>query len=189
LVDAADENLTGDNFPGVKVVQAIRAHQGSNRPVVIIVTGHFLNDGLRHRMADADADFFFLRANFRSPETLADVVLHPDRYRRGVPPLSDPDKPPSLGITDRSRVEELVTYVDDHGLQSALDLDRADPRSRRWIHHRKRMAESARIEPVNLTTGATPYGTRVGPSLRQLGAIYRWLAKTQATDDGFPQQR
>lgn len=99
LVDAADETLTGDNFPGVKVVLRIRACQGANRPIVIVVTGHFLNDGLRHRMADADADFFFLRADFRCSDTLADVVLHPDHYRRGVPSPDNPDMARALGIT------------------------------------------------------------------------------------------
>lgn len=189
VVDAADEDLAGDQFPGVRVVQHIRSCQGAHRPIVIVVTGHFLNDGLRHRMAKADADFFFLRANLRSAETLADVLLHPDQYRRGVPALADPDRRRALGITERSRVEELITYVDRYGLQEGLDLQRDDPRSRRWLRHRRQIADASQIEAVNLTTGATPYGKRLCPSLPQLGAVYRWLAKIRPSDDGLTLKR
>lgn len=87
VVDAADESSTGDQFPGVGVVLHIRAATaGRSRPTIVVVTGHFLHDGLRHRMADADADFFFLRSDLRSPDALIDVVLHPEHYRRGVAP-------------------------------------------------------------------------------------------------------
>lgn len=147
-----------------------------------IVTGHFLNDGLRHRMAEAEADFFFLRSDLRTAEALLDVVLHPERYRRGVPALAEPGARRALGISGRSRVEEFVTYVERHGLETAFDptiLSRTDPRSRRWLHHRQEIAEVARIEPVNLTTGEAPYGNQSVPSLRQLRSIYRWAAKAR----------
>lgn len=185
LVDAADEHASGNQFPGVDVVRRIRACQGENRPVVHVVTGHFLNDGLRHRMAEAQADFFFLRSDLRSVEALHDVVLNPERYRRGVPPVADPSGRLGLGITARSRVEEFVTYVEDHGLAGALDPlcpSRSDPRSRRWLRHRQEIAKAARIAPVNLSTGEAPYGNQSSPSLRQLRGIYGWAAKVRAAD-------
>ena len=90
VVDAADERSEGDQFPGVGVVRHIRtATQDGPRPTVVVVTGHYLHDGLRHRMADADADFFFLRSDLRSPADLVDVIIHPERYRRGVAPVAD----------------------------------------------------------------------------------------------------
>ena len=180
LIDAADARLPEDQFPGVKVVKRVRACQGDRRPVVIVVTGHFFNDGLRHRMAEAEADFFFEREDLRTPEALVDVVLHPEHYRRGVPAVADPDLRRGLGITDKSRVEELVEYVEAHGLASALDPaqpERENPRSRRWFRHRQAMAEAARIEPVNLTTGDTPYRGQRVPSMRQLCRDYAWAAK------------
>jgi CheY-like chemotaxis protein len=187
LVDAADESADGDQFPGVKVVRRIRSYQSDNRVTVAVVTGHFLNDGLRHRMAEAGADFFFLRSDIRSASALQDFVLNPERYRRGVPDIADPDMARALGITSRSRVEEMVTYVDDQKIGKALDPvspSREDPRSRRWLHHRKTIGETARIDPVNLTTGMPPYGNQSSPSLRQLRRIYRWAAKAGSADDG-----
>lgn len=126
LVDAADEGLAGDQFPGVAVVGRIRACQGDARPLVAVITGHYFNDGLRHRMAGAGADLFFLRPELRSPAALWDVVLHPEHYRRGVPGLLDPVAAEGIGITESSHLEGLVTYVQCHGIEDALDP--ANPR-------------------------------------------------------------
>lgn len=187
IVDAAKEDAVGDQFPGVEVVRAIRADQGGGAPVVVVVTGHFLNDGLRHRMAEAGADFFFFRANLRSADAIVDVVCHPERYRRGVPDVGDASRREALGITGQSRLEELVSYVAHHGLQDAFDPDdpkRHEPRSRTWFRHRQAIAEAARIEPVNLTTGFRPHGTQAWPSLRQLRNAYGWAARARRIDDG-----
>ena len=177
LLDAADETQLGDHFPGVRVVHAIRKHQGTNRPVVVTVTAHFFNDGLRHRMADAGADFFFLRSDLRHPQTLVDLVTCPERYRRGVPELETPATPTTLGIGRRSDVQGLVSYIDDNELHHALDGDRVDPRSRRWLRHRKALGDQAQIHAVNLTTGDPPTRNQRHPSLRQLAVVYRWLAR------------
>lgn len=181
LVDAADEQAAGDQFPGVQVVRRIRECDGDHEPTVVVVTGHFMNDGLRHRMAQAQADLFFLRSDFRSMTTLREVVLHPERFRRGVPAVRDPDTPCALGVTDGTRIEELVRYVEESGLATSFDPSapaRDNPRSRRWLRHRRQIAETASIEAVNLTTGQPPRGQDV-PSLRQLGRIYRWAAKVR----------
>jgi len=99
--------------------------------------------------------------------------------------LADPSGRRALGITSRSRVEEFVTYVEDHGLAGALDPigpSRSDPRSRRWLRHRQEIAKAARIEPVNLSTGEAPFGNQSSPSLRQLRGIYAWAAKVREAD-------
>lgn len=186
IVDAADEGSERDQFPGVAVVRRARACQGRGRPTVVVVTGHFMNDGLRHRMHEAQADFFFLRADLRSADALRDVVLHPERHRRGVPPVTDPETPELLGV-DGADLERLVSYVDDHGLHAALgggEGRRAEPRSRAWLRHRRAMTEASGVRPRNVTTGNLPGESQRWASIRQLSRIYRWAARIPPLDDG-----
>lgn len=182
VVDAADETRDGDQFPGVAIVRRARAAANAcdHRLVIIVVTGHSLHDGLRFRMARAGADFYFPRGDLRSPGTLVDVVLHPERARRrGVPGVDDPDAPATVGVTRDADVEGLLAYVEKEALGPALDPPegrRANPRSRRWFRHRRAMAEAGRIEPVNMTTGDRPRHQDT-PSIRQLSRIFRWAAR------------
>ena len=185
VVDAADERAQGDQFPGVGVVRHIRsATAGQARPTIVVVTGHYLHDGLRHRMADADADFFFLRSDLRSPAELVDVVLHPERYRRGVAPVADTEALRSLGLDRGADVEGFVAYVEGEGLGPGLDpvAPRADPRSRRWLRVRRAMAEAGDIQPVNITTGDRPLDQDV-PSIRQLSRLWAWAARVRRPED------
>lgn len=187
VVDAADEGAMGDHFPGVGVVKAIRANQGDKLPVVVVVTGHYLSDGLRHRMAGAGADFFFFRGNLRLDSAIVDIVCHPENYRRGVPSVADKDRRRLMGITPHTDVEAIVDYVVDPELRDAFDSEnpqRNEPRSRKWLRHRKAIAKAAGVEPVNIGTGEKRMGKNDCPSLRQLSVIYAWLAKTKPVDDG-----
>lgn len=183
-MDAAAEDNVGDQFPGVGVVRQIRACTPDCRPVVIVVTAHSLHDGLRHRMARADADFLFFRGDLRTSEQLVDVVCHPEHYRRDTHEVPQADLRRSLGIDERSDVERLIDYVDAHQLQDALDPDRPtreNPRSRRWLRHRRNMAWAAGIEPVNLTTGDRPID-QDAPSIRQLARVWAWAARVRRHD-------
>ena len=179
VVDAADEGRPGDQFPGVAVVRRARS-AGEGRPLVVVVTGHYLHDGLRHRMAAAGADFFFLRSDLRSPGALVDVVLHPDRHRRGVPPAGDAETPAVLGIGETSDVESFVGWVETHGVGPALTGE-GRPRSRRWARVRRDATAAGRIEPRNLTTGDAPRG-QATPSIRQLGRLWEWAARIRRPD-------
>lgn len=179
LVDAADETRHGDQFPGVAVVRRVRDTSGDARPVVVVVTGHSLHDGLRHRMVKADADLFFDRSVLSRSATLIDVVLHPERWRRQATD-NDPEALRALGI-ERADVERFVRYVEDQDLAQALDPDdpdRPDPRSRRWLRHRSAAAREAGIEPVNLTTGNRPLEWEA-PSIRQLSRLWTWAARVK----------
>jgi GNAT superfamily N-acetyltransferase len=190
VVDAADERAAGDQFPGVGVVRHIRATAADDddddvdadddrpRPTVVVVTGHYLHDGLRHRMADADADFFFLRSDLRSPADLVDVIVHPERYRRGVGPVADVEAVRALGLDRGVDVEGFVAYVEEEGLGPELDptAARPDPRSRRWLRYRQAMADAGAIPPVNITTGDRPLDQDV-PSIRQLSRLWTWAAR------------
>jgi hypothetical protein len=181
VVDAADEGLAGDQFPGVALVRSVRAAPGGERPLVIVVTGHYLHDGLRHRMAAAGADFFFLRSDLRSAEALVDVVLHPERHRRGVPSVADPETRDLLGIAASSDVESFVAWVEGEGLGPSMASgpgSRDQPRSRRWARVRRAAAAAGRIEPRNLTTGDAPRD-QATPSIRQLGRLWEWAARVR----------
>ena len=183
VVDAADESRDGDQFPGVAVVRRVREAAGGRQPLVVVVTGHYLHDGLRHRMADAGADFYFFRSDLRSPEALVDVVLHPERHRRGVPEVADPEGRRTLGVGAASDVESFVAWVDSQELGPALagQGPREDPRSRRWSRRRREAAAAGGIEPVNVTTGDTPRGHAI-PSIRQLGRLWEWAARIRRPD-------
>jgi hypothetical protein len=181
VVDAADEARAADQFPGVGVVRRARAAGSDGRPLVIVVTGHYLHDGLRHRMRAAGADFYFLRSDLRTPEALVDVVLNPDRYRRGVPGLAEPGRRRLLGIGPDTDVEPFVDLVETAGLGSALagtDGMREQPRSRRWGRFRREAAGAAGVAAVNLTTGQRPQGQDT-PSIRQLSRLWEWAARVR----------
>lgn len=180
VVDAADEARRGDQFPGVAVVRRVRELAGARGPLVVVVTGHYLHDGLRHRMAGAGADFYFLRSELRSPDTLVDIVLHPEQYRRGVPGVDDPEGRRALGVGASTDVESFVDWVESEDLGPTLAGDagaRAHPRSRRWARLRRDAARAGRIEPVNLTTGDRPRGGQDAPSIRQLSRLWEWAAR------------
>lgn len=184
VLDAADEGRSGDQFPGVAVVRRVRSATGGAGPLIVVVTGHYLHDGLRHRMAKAGADFYFLRADLRSAEALLDVVLHPERHRRGVPDVIDRDAQRLLGVGPTSDVESFVGRVEGEGLASTLSGDdraRDHPRSRRWARFRREAAGAGGIEPVNLTTGDTPLGQDT-PSIRQLARLWQWAARIRRPD-------
>ena len=184
IVDAADEARAGDQFPGVAVVRRVREHAGRDHPLVVVVTGHYLHDGLRHRMAGAGADFYFLRSDLRSADVLVDVVVHPERHRRGVPPVADPSAAQVLGIGPSSDVESFVGWVEGGDLGPAMGADggaRAEPRSRRWARLRRDAAGAGRIEPRNLTTGDVPRGQET-PSIRQLARLWGWAARVRRPD-------
>ena len=185
VLDAADEGRAGDHFPGVRVLRHIRLNAGSNRPTIVVVTGHFFDDGLRRRMADADADFFFLRPEIRSPEKLIDIVLNPENYRRGVPPVKDKNREALLGITDGTTLDDFIGYVEGYGL--APTLDRADagrsPVGRRaLIRHRKALAKGSRIDMLNISTGTLPSESQKAPSMRQIRKIWTWAARVKYPD-------
>jgi CheY-like chemotaxis protein len=180
VLDAADEDRVGDQFPGVAVVRRIRASAGSGAPVVVVVTGHYFHDGLRHRMRAAGADLFFLRSDIRSNEALVDIVLQPGSYRRPVPVVADAGRPCQLGLAPDSDLEGFLGYVEAQGLGPVLDhrAGRPEPRSRRWSRHREAAAVAGRIEPVNLTTGDRPRGHDI-PSIRQLKRLWDWAARVK----------
>lgn len=184
VVDAADDRRKGDHFPAVGLVRGLRAAVPGEKPLVVVVTGHYFHEGLRHRMAAAGADLFFLRSEIREPEDLVDVVLNPQSYRRGVPAPAETGTLTQLGVGPESDLEGFVGYVDNEGLGPDFDPNRPkrdEPRSRRWTRHRSSAAEAGGIDPVNMTTGQPPLDQDV-PSIRQLSRLWAWAARVRRPD-------
>jgi len=179
LLDAADESRADDQFPGVGVVTHVRAIAPPS-VVVVVLTGHFLNDGLRRRMREVGADFFYARTSVSDGATLAAVVCNPDEARR-VPPPQDPAALAALGITATSRIDDLVTAAEHEGLLGALGTGPGSTpghRSRWWTSARRRLASAGRVRAVN-RDGTAPQRDQDVPSLQQLRRIYEWATKVR----------
>jgi len=180
LLDAADESRDDDQFPGVGVVTHVRACAPS--AVVVVLTGHFLNDGLRRRMREVGADFFYARTSVSDAASLAAIVCNPEEARR-VPPPADPAALAALGITPASRIDDLVTTAERDGLLGALGARGLTPghRSRWWTSVRRRLASAGRVAAVN-RDGTPPRRDQDVPSLHQLRRIYDWATKVTPRD-------
>jgi hypothetical protein len=189
LVDAArpfdDENRyrDDDHFPGVGVV--LRAREVRPDLLVIVVTGRFFDDGLRRRMKEAGADFFYFRDHLRAPEHLHRAVLEPDERTGGVPDVQDPETLTALGIDDHSVVNRFVSYLDARGGLGATGLGRKRTRS---SDKTRAEATTAGIRAVNKTTGTPSHArNQRNPSRRQLRDLWTTLAQVRerrrGTDD------
>src|SRR3954451_2522323 len=78
IVDAAAARRPAvDQFPGVAVVRSIRARRASPDLTVVVLTGQSLHPGLRRRMWEAGADFFYGRDEGMTEDELIQVVLRP----------------------------------------------------------------------------------------------------------------
>lgn len=118
LVDLADvRDQLDDQFPGVRVIEAIRRCRTSNQTTVVAYTFHVVSGAARRRAREAQADFFYDREELSRVEVLHQVVLRPDEARRGVPPPADAEELERLGIgpgtkvnagADPARWEELL---------------------------------------------------------------------------------
>jgi hypothetical protein len=181
VVDAArpfdDENhyREGDHFPGVAVVTRVR--ELCPDLLIIVVTGRFFEDGLRRRMKEAGADFFYFRDHLRSPERLHRAVLEPEMCAAGVPDVQDPDALVALGVDSRSVVNRLIAYLEARGGLAATG--RGHKRSRRDDRARAE-ATNAGIRAVNKTTGEPSHArNQRDPSRRQLGDLWTALAQVR----------
>jgi len=180
VVDASDQRREGDQFPGVDVVRAIRAVGAE--VTVVVLTGQYLHPGLRRRMWEAGADFFYARDEGMAEDELVSVVLNPDEHRR-LPQAPD-ELPDELGVTRDTRVNELIERLSSPDIRTALDPDRRKKsgpygeRSRWWNHVRTLAAGPKGLVPVK-ASGDT--ATQLdAPSVVQLRKF--WAATTRARE-------
>jgi len=114
LIDAHDPDAGFDEFPGVRVVERIRARAGRPQPVIVVITGHVLDDMLRLRMAEAGADFLFGHAHVRTVERLHAVATDPASMAEDAAP--DPGALEELGLTTASHPNAALQWVEEAGL-------------------------------------------------------------------------
>ncbi|MFD0691088.1 response regulator transcription factor [Actinomadura fibrosa] len=179
IVDAADHRRSGDQFPGVAVVEHLRRLRPPGRLTVIVVTGHFFDDAVRRRMREAKADFFYHRADMADARALREAVLHPDRARRPVPGPADAEAQFRHGVTDTTRVNRAIGYAIEQNLEQRI-AERADPRSRRWLRLRLDFNREARLTPVT-GDGRRPDRRQDLPSLPQISRFLAWATKIKDT--------
>lgn len=180
VADASDVRRQVDQFPGVAVVEAIRARSSRSEVTVIVLTGQALNAGLRRRMWEAGADFFYPRSEGMTEGELASVVLNPDERRRMDKVVGE--MPRELGVGARTRVNEVVRRLASPEAAAALAAHGAkkqDPhgaRSRWWDQFRGRAAGPDGLTPVK-ASGDIAFD-QDAPSVTQLRKF--WVAVTRA---------
>ena len=177
IVDAVDERRSDDNFPGVRVVEGIRAMATLRPPTIIVVTPWFFDDALRRRMREAHADFFYPREELADRAVLLDAVLRPGTHHRPVPGPTDPECQFRHGVTSRSRVNRGVRFALSHELHLA-PAHREAPRGRRWLRLRQEFNDEARLNPVT-SDGRLPDRPQVLPSLPQIARFLDWATHTK----------
>ncbi len=174
LVDAADERQGYDQFPGVQVVERIRAERTPSQTMVIVVTGHFFDDAVRHRMREAKADLLYHRSQIQQRERLYELVLHPERGKAAVPEPLDHESLWRLGITDGTHVNE--------GVRAAVDLDLAHGasggRSRARTRLRDTFNRRAGLTTVN-ADGTQPERDQEAPSFPQIDRFLQWATRSK----------
>jgi DNA-binding NarL/FixJ family response regulator len=182
VVDAADHH-GHDQFPGVAVVRSIRSVRSREETLVIVVTAMFFHDGLRRRMREAEADFFFFREDLWDNDRIIEAVLHPETFRRGTlnMELLDDDEAKALGVQTKATVNEFVEFVSDHKLHDVLGTPpsvkgRPPPRHRWWRRTRQSATAAGRITPTN-RTDSHPSPDRDAASLGQLRDLWVWATQ------------
>ena len=187
IVDAADEDRRGDQFPGVGVVEAIR-DRGGDQTAVVVVTGHFFDDAVRRRMREAGADFFYNRIEFHDAATLYTAVLEADQQsNRGVPAESDPESMFRLGVIPNTRVNAGVRFLEERTPEQE-GAGGSFRRARARLRYRSRFAHEARLNPVN-ADGRPPDRDQTAPSFPQIQRFLDWATKTKDRRHDTPGRR
>lgn len=176
VVDAADDQVPGDQFPGVTVVQTIRAQSPPGRVSIVVITGHFFDDALRRRMREAKADYFYHRSALAKPERLIAAVLAPPVAQNLVPPEADVETLYRLGIKPASAVNAAVEWASQHGQLGGIIPPGSGRRQVDGLRHR--FNRVAQLEPRN-HDGALPNRRQDAPSHPQIARFLEWATKVK----------
>jgi DNA-binding response OmpR family regulator len=176
IVDAADDRKVDDQFPGVAVVERIRASSVDPQPNVIVVTGHAVHDGLRVRMREAGADWLLHRTDIGAD--LVTAVLTPRRDYGGVPDPADRATLQQLGWHDGARINDAVRWAI---AQNQIDGLRSG--TRRGLQAvRAQFTKLTRVEPRN-NDGSSPDRRQNTVAARQANRLLRWATKIDNNDE------
>ncbi len=176
VVDAADDQLAGDQFPGVAVVEAIRAQSPPGKASIVVVTGHFFDDALRRRMREAKADYFYHRSALAEPEKLISAVLAPPVAQNLVPPERDVDTLERLGIKPATAVNAAVAWARRHGQHGGIIPAGSGRRQADGL--RRGFNRVAQLEPRN-HDGTRPNRHQDVPSHPQIQRFLEWATKVK----------
>jgi CheY-like chemotaxis protein len=169
LVDVADRTRTDTEIPGVEVVAHIRASSPGLRPVIVAVTGDpaaFEEDLVRRRLLEAGADHFIYRDEL--DRRLEEVI----GGRGALEPLTAPEEIPELGITRRTRVNDLVRFLLDEGAELVSPRKWRRQDERRLAATRGKGEDHAQeLNPVNVEGILARHGEQASPGLRQYRRI------------------
>ncbi|MEU8104894.1 hypothetical protein AB0C18_14350 [Nonomuraea muscovyensis] len=176
LVDAADERREDDHFPGVAVVEAIRA--SGSRATVIVLTGHFFDGAIRRRMKEAKAAYLYHRSELLDAAVLLETVRDP---RRAVPDPIDPEEEIRHGLSRYSHVNRAVLHALERTCKppspSGGNPARAWERLRRDFN---REAELIAMTP----DGRLPDRRQELPSLPQISRLLQWATRVDPVAAG-----
>jgi CheY-like chemotaxis protein len=169
LVDVADRSRADTETPGIEVVAHIRECSAGAAPLIIAITGDpaaFEEDVVRRRLLEAGADHFIYREDL--DRQLEEVILGAS----ALDPLSAPSEIPELGITRRTRVNELVRFLLNEGaeLVGTTKWRRSDER-RVAAARAKGEAHARELNPVNAEGALARHGEQFSPSIRQYRRI------------------
>ncbi len=149
VVDAHDSSQEWDRYPGVRVVEAIRRTRSSEATTVIVTSGRMFDPMLRLRMAEAGADYFYAHLDAPDPESLSELIRHPDGSHAAAP--GDGHELADMGLRTWSRPNEALRWVEESGAAAHFTeagTQKAARASRRaLIKTRDEVARLARIDP------------------------------------------
>ncbi len=149
LVDAWDEQERFDRFPGVGVVEHIRARRRPEETTVVVLSGHVFDDVLRLRMAEAGADYFCGTNEICDLDDLVELISRPSERHRSAP--GDPGRLAELGLTESSRPNAALRDITERGLEGVFEAEGrpGEPglSRRKTITLRRRLAALAGLAP------------------------------------------
>lgn len=115
ICDVADGDAVENVYPSIEVMRAIRARPSARAVQIIAVTGIpevFEEDVVRRMLSEAGVDHFvqreFLDEFF---QRLIPGGTNPRVALADLPSVGDPASIPELGVTDRTRLGQLVDYL------------------------------------------------------------------------------
>jgi DNA-binding NarL/FixJ family response regulator len=158
LVDAWDDRAGFDRFPGVGVVEAIRAQRGPDQTTIIVITGHVVNDMLRLRMAEAGADYFYGHDAVSDVDDLVAAITALDEHAR---PHLNAEQLAQLGIRHDSRPNATLDWIQAHHYETAFsgESQKSLPVTRRAIMRiRREIGETAKLDTS--TPSGSPHPAR-----------------------------
>lgn len=169
LVDVADRTRTDTQAPGIEVVAHVRASCPGGGPRIVAVTGDpaaFEEDVIRRRLLEAGAQHFIYRDEL--DRRLEEVITG----GQGLQPLTAPAEIRELGITRRTRVNDLVAFLLDEGAELVASRGSRRNEERRLAMARaKGEARAQELNPVTLEGGLARHGDQLSPGLRQYRRI------------------